>query len=504
MIHRRSAGILMHISSLPGPFGIGDIGPEAYAFADFLCRAKQNFWQILPLTPPNVAKNHSPYNSLSAFAGNLALISPQELQKAGLLDEVHLANAPVFHESRVDYEQVGQFKAGLFDIAVGRFESKGEKIAFERFCFDQRHWLDDYALYMALCERFGTHDWCHWPPEVRDRNPNTLLEFTAQLTNRIKKEKILQYLFFRQWSCLRHYCNHHGIAIIGDIPLYVAYQSADVWAHPDIFKLNDDDKKPSCVSGVPPDFFSTTGQLWGNPIYNWPRLKETNYHWWMQRIRHNLALCDIVRIDHFRGLVQYWQVPADSHDAATGAWEDGPGWDFFEELLKYCPTAPFIVEDLGLITPDVREIVHRLHLPGMKILMFAFGNADADGKNPYLPHNHTENSVVYPGTHDNNTVRGWIEKEADEQTKENLLDYLGLEDLGPPAKLPWEMIHLAMSSVARTCVIQMQDCLALGQEARMNWPSKLKGNWRWRVKKRHLSKRLADKLAHLTTLYGRA
>lgn len=501
MIHKRAGGILMHITSLPGVFGVGDIGPEAYAFVDFLCRAKQSHWQILPLTPPDITKNHSPYNSLSAFAGNPALISPQELQKAGLLDEFHLTNVPAFHESRTEFEKVDQFKAELFDIAVQRFESTGDKVAFERFCFDQRHWLDDFALYVALSERFQTPDWCHWPPEVRDRNPNTLSEFGAQLTNRIKREKILQYLFFRQWSYLRRYCNHHGITIIGDVPLYVAYQSADVWAHPDLFKLNED-KTPACVSGVPPDFFSQTGQLWGNPIYNWQRLKETNYHWWMQRIRHNLALCDIVRIDHFRGLVQYWEIPSASPDATEGSWQDGPGWDFFEELFKYCPTGPFIVEDLGLITPQVREIVHRLHLPGMKILMFAFGKMD--GKNPYMPHNNTENSVIYPGTHDNNTVRGWIEKEADDDTKKCLLAYLGVEELPASAKLPWEMIHMAMGSVARTCIIQMQDCLALGQDARMNWPSRPKGNWRWRVKKKQLSKRLADKLAQLTTLYGRA
>ncbi|MCE5186061.1 MAG: 4-alpha-glucanotransferase, partial [Planctomycetaceae bacterium] len=332
-----------------------------------------------------------------------------------------------------------------------------------------------------------------------DRDPQAIAELSAQLTNRVQREKVLQYLFYRQWSYLRHYCNERGISIIGDIPLYVAYQSADVWAHPDLFLLGED-KTPTAGAGVPPDFFSKTGQLWGNPIYNWQHHKETNYDWWIRRIRQNLVLCDLLRIDHFRGLVKYWQVPAGSPDATSGSWQDGPGWDFFTVVYKYFPTGPFIVEDLGLITPDVREIVHELELPGMKVLMFAFGGS---GTNPYLPHNHTRNSVVYTGTHDNNTVRGWLEKEAADDEKRLLMEYLGREELGPIAKVPWDLIRMAACSVAQTAIFPLQDCLALGQEARMNWPSKLKGNWRWRVKKRQLSDRLAAKLAHLTELSGR-
>jgi len=500
MIHKRSSGILLHISSLPGPYGIGDAGPAAYAFADFLSRSRQSAWQILPLTPPDVGKNHSPYNSLSAFAGNPALISPEELVKIGLLDGAKLASPPPFSDARVDFEKVDPYKARLFDSVVKKFDTAGNSCEFERFCYDSRYWLDDYALFMALSEKFKTSDWCHWPVEARDRHPQALADLSAQLEKRLRREKILQYLFYRQWHYLKRYCNDLGISLIGDVPLYVAYQSADVWAHPDLFKLNED-KTPYAVAGVPPDFFSATGQLWGNPIYNWPRHKETNYDWWMRRIRHNLVLCDLLRIDHFRGLVQYWEVPAGSHDATNGQWVDGPG-DFFEVLYRYCPTGPFIVEDLGLITPDVRQVVHELELPGMKVLMFAFDGLE--GKNAYLPHNHPQNAVVYTGTHDNNTVRGWIEKEASDEIKKVLLAYLGREDLGPPAKLPWEMIRMAMNSPARTCIIPMQDCLALGQEARMNWPSKVKGNWRWRVKQRQLSKRLADRLAETTSLYGRA
>lgn len=500
MIHKRSSGLLLHVTSLPGPFGIGDMGPSAYAFADFLNRARQSAWQILPLTPPNVPETYSPYTSLSAFAGNPALISPEELQKAGLLDESDLRKVPPFPETRIDYEAVNQYKNGLFNKVIKRFASNGDQAEFQRFCFEHRHWLDDYALYIALSEHFSTPDWCHWPPEVRDRNPENLAGLSAELSDRVHREKILQYLFFRQWSYLKRYCNNLGISIIGDMPLYVAYQSADVWAHPDLFLLNED-KTPSFGAGVPPDFFSDTGQLWGNPIYNWSRHKETIYHWWVQRVLHNLLLYDILRIDHFRGLIKYWQIAAGAEDATSGTWEEGPGWDFFQVLLKYCPTGPFIVEDLGLITPDVREVVHRLHLPGMKVLMFAFG--EAEGVNPYLPHNHTENAVVYTGTHDNNTVRGWIEKEATPEMIKGLIEYLGMEDLGPTARIPWQMIRLAMSSVARTAIIPLQDCLSLGQEARMNWPSRAKGNWCWRLKKHHLSKRLASKLEQATILFGR-
>jgi 4-alpha-glucanotransferase len=500
MIHKRSSGILLHVSSLPGRFGIGDAGPAAYAFADFLSAAKQSVWQILPLTPPDIGKNHSPYNSLSAFAGNPALISPEELQKLGLLDSAKIASPPAFSEARVEFEKVDQYKVSLFDAVVKKFDTAGDAYEFERFCQDSRFWLDDFALFMALSEKYKTSDWCHWPAEARDRNPQTLADLGGQLAKRIRREKILQYLFYRQWHYLKRYCNDRGISIVGDVPLYVAYQSADVWAHPELFKLTED-RTPSAVAGVPPDFFSTTGQLWGNPIYNWPRHRETGYDWWIRRIRHNLVLCDMLRIDHFRGLVQYWEVPAGSRDATNGQWLDGPGWDFFEVVYKYCPTGPFIVEDLGLITPDVREFVHELELPGMKVLMFAYG--DMEGENPYLPHNHTENAVVYTGTHDNNTVRGWIEKEATEENKRSLLAYLGREEIGPAAKLPWEMIRMAMNSTARTCVIPMQDCLALGQEARMNWTSKVKGNWRWRVRQKQLSKRLAAKLAETTVLYGR-
>ena len=495
---KRASGILLHITSLPGRYGIGDFGPEAYNFADFLHKAKQSYWQILPLNPPHSSSNISPYNCLSAFAGNTQLISPELLYKSGYLKKADIKNVTDFSKTTVDYKKASEFRAKIFDKLLDNTKSVKQTKKYQKFCRDNKNWLNDYALFISLSRHFKTADWSKWPRQIRNRNPNALKESSKTVQTAIEKQKFLQYLFFQQWFQLKEYCNSRGVSIIGDVPIYVAYKSADVWANQEIFKLNKS-QKPAFKSGVPPDYFSKTGQLWGNPVYKWPTLKKQGYRWWMERIERNLRLYDIIRIDHFRGLVKFWQVPAGHKTAANGKWINGPGEDFFKILYRRFPSAQIIAEDLGHITPDVRKLIKKLQLPCMKVLLFAF--EDTLGENQYLPHNHIENCIVYTGTHDNNTVRGWFEKEADEKQKKALFTYLGRKITAK--ELPWEMVKLAMNSVAETAIIPMQDVLGLGSEARMNHPAKIRGNWKWRLKKDQISKKLANQLAEITQLYRR-
>lgn len=494
---RRGSGILLHITSLPSQYGIGDLGPRAYEFVDFLAQAQQHFWQILPLNPTDITYDNSPYHTMSAFAYNPLLISPERMIDQGLLkrDEVPL---PRFTAERVDYKKVIAYKKRLFHRAYEKFKNRGKDHYYERFCSHQAYWLDDFALFVALKGHLHEKVWNQWPVELRDRQRRTLQRVKKDLYEHIEITKFLQYVFYHQWISLKKYCNEKKIHIIGDIPIYVDYDSVDVWTHPEIFRL-DRTKRPSVVAGVPPDYFSDTGQFWGNPLYRWDVLKKRNYDWWIERFAHNLQLFDIVRIDHFRGLVAYWEVPATEKTAINGQWVKAPVYDFFGRLTQRFSDLPVIAEDLGTITPDVHEVMHHFKFPGMKVLLFAFG--EDNPMHPYLPHTYEHHCVVYTGTHDNNTVRGWFEKEATGQDKKRLFRYLGRNV--PVRKLHWELIRLAMMSVANMTIVPMQDILGLGAQARMNRPATSQGNWRWRLSARHPTPALAKKLSRMVEMYGR-
>lgn len=498
-MQRRRSGVLLHLTSIPSRYGVGDLGEGAYQFADFLTEAGQSLWQILPLTPTSCLSGNSPYTSSSAFALNPLLISPDFLVKAGFLEPCDLENIPSFAADKVDYEAAFRCKQGLLQTAWKRSHDRLKDRDFVEFCHDQAYWLDDYALFTAFGERSGGLPWHAWPAGMKQGIEAERHKWQAKLAEDILAKQWIQYLLSKQWSDLKGYCNQHHIQIVGDVPIYVSYESADVWAHPDIFQL-DEERRPAVVAGVPPDYFSTTGQLWGNPVYRWEVLSETGYAWWLQRMAHNLRLFDLVRLDHFRGFVGYWVVPAAATTAVNGKWKTAPAHDFFSTLAKRFPDLPVIAEDLGVITPDVREIMAEFGFPGMKVLQFAF--TEDLPTNPYAPHNHTRNATVFTGTHDNNTTRGWFRSELDERGKRRLWQYLGrrVEE----AEIHWELIRLAMMSVSNTAIVPMQDVLGLGEEARMNVPSVAQGNWSWRLRPEQLTWELAELLAKLTRLYGRA
>jgi 4-alpha-glucanotransferase len=499
MIDKRASGVLLHVISLPSKYGIGDLGPEAYRFADFLVQAKQSYWQVLPLTPPMPCPPYSPYNGLSAFAGNTLLISPELLHRQDLLTRKDIQDRPALSAARVDYPSVISYKTKLLDIAFAHFKTISKKADFELFCLKNKDWLDAFATFVALRRSFQSRSWCVWPAKLRGRKQDALKSVKLQLRDAIDREKLLQYLFFKQWFSLKCYCNKRGIQIMGDIPFYVSYDSADVWAHPEIFKLTDT-KRPRVVAGVPPDYFSRTGQLWGSPVYDWKSLGKTGYHWWIQRIRHNLTLFDVVRLDHFRAFVACWQIPAGNKTAKDGKWVKGPGEKFFNTLLKHFRSRRFIAEDLGSITEDVRAIIEKFQLHSMKVLQFAFDGDSA--ANPHCLDNHVKNCVVYTGTHDNNTVKGWFQEEAKPKQKKRLFEHLGCKV--PVSQVSWCMVALASSSVAELAIIPMQDILELGGRARMNRPATVKGNWCWRLRRGQVGARIIRKLARLTQAYGRA
>jgi 4-alpha-glucanotransferase len=495
----RRSGILLHITSLPSLYGVGDMGEEARRFADFLHEARQTAWQVLPLVPFSTGCGNSPYCGVSAFAGNPLLISPGLLAEEGLLSRSEIGSPPGFPESTVDYDAVRGYKFGLLRTAGLRCPSRGPgRIDFEWFCRDHVDWLDDYALFAALKNELGGLQWSEWPEDIRDRTEVALGTWKERLESEILIEKFSQYLFFKQWSSLKRYCNDRGIQLIGDMPIYVNYDSADVWANPWMFRL-DEDKRPTHVSGVPPDYFSATGQLWGNPLYRWDRLSELRYSWWIKRLEHSLKLFDMIRLDHFRGLVAYWEVPASETTAMNGKWTEAPAKDFFDTLLRRFTCLPIIAEDLGTITPDVREIMSSYNFPGMKVLLFAFG--DDSSAHPYVPHNHIRDCIVYTGTHDNNTAKGWFLKEARPEDKARLFKYVGRTV--DEHEIHWEMVRMAMRSVSNMAVIPMQDILGLGEEARMNLPAVEKGNWEWRLLSGQPTRELAQKLAEITHVYGR-
>jgi 4-alpha-glucanotransferase len=496
---RRGSGILLHITSLPSPYGIGDLGPDAYRFADFLSETCQSYWQILPLTLTCPAYGNSPYSSFSALAGNILLISPERLVKDEFLSESDVRDVPDFPEDRVNYDSVIKYKEKLFNrvFAINKEKLSGHQ-DFQKFCSENSSWLDEYALFISIKTDQNGIEWGKWPAELRDRKKGAMKEMANRLSGNILKEKFLQYIFFKQWAGLKNYCDSKNILIIGDIPIYVNYDSSDVWANPEIFSLSDD-KEPLYVAGVPPDYFSSTGQLWGHPVYNWNVLKKSRYAWWTRRIEHALRIFDMFRFDHFRGFVGYWQVHSSEKTAINGKWVEAPAEDFFNTVLKQFPGMSIIAEDLGIITADVKEVMNKFGFPGMKVLLFAFG-ADLP-TNPYAPHNHIKNCIIYTGTHDNNTIAGWYRNELGPEDRNRVCEYIGRDITD--RTIHWELIRLAMMSVADMVIVPMQDLLGLGEKARMNLPASPEGNWEWRIKREQLSQALMKKLTDITKIYGR-
>jgi 4-alpha-glucanotransferase len=498
LIGRRASGILLHVSSLPSEFGVGDLGPGAYRWIDFLVEAGQSVWQVLPLNPTTVDGHNSPYQAASGFAGNPLFVSPSLLRKKGLLTDGDLRLAPAFREERVDYGEVYSFKRGLLDLAYDRFVSGARAGGYDNFCARNVSWLNDFALFMAVVKAHRGRRLRDLPAPLRDRTPDGLAEIGREERDEIERQKFFQYLFSEQWRDLKRYANERGVQIVGDLPFYTSGEGADVWASPSLFKL-DGSKRPTVVAGVPPDAFSATGQLWGNPVYDWDRHAKSDYAWWIARMRRNLELFDVVRIDHFRGFAASWEVPAGHETAAGGSWVGGPGDAFFKAVLRHWPFPPLVAEDLGMITADVRELMRRYQFPGMKVLLFAF---DGDSANPYLPHNHEANAVLYTGTHDNNTIRGWFEDEASQDQKRRLAEYVGAAS--PNGEVWWELIRLAMMSVCGLVVIPMQDVLGLDSTARMNRPAVAGGTWEWRLTGEGATHDIAAKLSRLAETYGRA
>ena len=497
---QRAHGILLHISSLPSPYGIGDMGPGAFAFVDFLHRSNQSCWQILPLGPTNGGTGNSPYSTYSAFAGNPLFISPDLLKEQECISRENLASLPDFSRTHVEFARVVAWKNHLLKIA---FENALPKLrtrdSYHAFCRDQAFWLDDYALFAALKEHFEGLPWYYWPEDLKRRHAGALREWQTKLSLEIQREKFKQFIFFQQWHALKTHCVEQGIEILGDMPIYVSLDSCDVWSHPDLFEL-DAGLFPIFVSGAPPDYFSKDGQLWGNPIYDWKKMETTGFAWWMDRLRMNGSMYDAIRLDHFRGFAAFWQVAACEKTAENGVWRPAPGKALLEMARARFPELKLIAEDLGHITEDVRELMQHFGFPGMKILQFAFsGNLP---KNPYIPHNIPENSVVYTGTHDNNTLKGWYAGDASPEEKRSIREYLGLGK--QTDDVHGALIRAAMMSAAHLCILPMQDLLELGAEARMNTPAQTHGNWAWRVTREELGTDLSTRLARMTWLYGRA
>jgi len=500
----RSSGILLPLFSLPAPWPSGDLGEGARSFVDFLKRSGQSWWQVLPAGPTDPSMDNSPYSSPSAFAGNPLLVSPEDLVARGYLEKEEISREITVQREtknlgRCDYHQTRLVKGRLFRKAWGKFPPSGvEEEAFCAFCRDHADWLNDYALFGTIKAELEGTPWYHWPEGLRDRYSGSLEQVRKNRSEEIAYRKFLQFLFFSQWETLRKRCAESGIGLIGDMPIYVSHDSADVWAERSLFCL-DSRGMPTESAGVPPDYFSETGQLWGNPIYRWELHKSQRYSWWLKRIGHNLRLYDLVRIDHFRGFIDFWAVPAGEKTAAKGRWERGPGKDFFRALKTRFPEMPLLAENLGTITPEVTEVMREFGLPGMLVLQFAFG--EGFGDNPYAPHNHTRGDFVYTGTHDNNTVRGWFEEELDPRGKELLARYLGHRPV--KERVHRDLVRMAFQSVAGVSIVPLQDFLGLDARARLNTPSTTSGNWLWRARAEDLSDGLGKKILSLTALTGR-
>lgn len=492
----RASGVLLHPTSLPGKYGIGDLGEAAYDFIKFLKDCSQHLWQIMPLGPTGYGD--SPYACFSAFAGNPLLISLEKLRDEGLLSPGDLENAPSFSTDKVEYGPLIKFRFQLLKRSFENFIQSADtawKNQFDQFCSENRFWLEDYALFMALKETHRGQSWDNWGWELATRQSDVLKRWQQRLEEPVLSHKYYQYQFFKQWAALKQVANQNGIKIIGDIPIFVAYDSADVWSNPNLFYL-DKNGKPTVVAGVPPDYFSETGQLWGNPLYRWDVNAETGYAWWIDRIQACLKIVDILRIDHFRGFESYWEVAASENTAINGRWVKGPGTGLFKAVEVKLGKLPIIAEDLGVITPEVDALRDSLEFPGMRVLQFAFST---DASNRDLPHNYPRNCVVYTGTHDNDTAIGWFNGSSTENERQRALQYMGTSG----DQFNWELIRLAMSSVANTAIIPLQDLMGLGTDARMNFPSTLGRNWTWRYRPEMLTDEIKNRLREFTELYGR-
>ena len=490
----RIAGVLLHPTSLPGRYGVGDLGDDVIAFLDWAASAGMHVWQVLPLNPPGYG--NSPYGCLSSLAGNPLLISPQRLLQDGLLQPDAVANVPSFPAGHVDFDEATRWKMAILREAFKRYETNTPadlRRALGLFEAEEREWLDDFALFMAVKEREGGSAWWEWDPAIAHRDAAAIRKARRELHDELRFQKFAQFLFFRQWTAVREAAHARGIQIMGDVPIYVAGDSADVWANRDLFQM-DEEGQPIVVAGVPPDYFSTTGQRWGNPLYRWDKLKETGYHWWITRIRTNLEMADVVRLDHFRGFAAYWEIPASEPTAVHGRWMPGPGIALFDALRNALGELPLVAEDLGFITEEVHELRRATGLPGMRILQFGFGAPDS----PHLPHRFDRHTVVYTGTHDNDTARGWFEGAADAE-RELARTYLG-DDCRDFA---WALIRAAYTSVANTAIVPLQDILGLGGEGRMNTPGDAQHNWAWRVEAGALTREHAERLRRLAEISGR-
>jgi 4-alpha-glucanotransferase len=504
-LDRRASGILLHLTSLPGAHGNGDLGSEARRFVDWLARAEQSYWQMLPVGP--CGYGNSPYSAQSAFAGNPLFIALSPLVARGWLDESELENAPKEPAERVDYAAADTFRTRCLRRA---FERGRHEADFARYCEDHREWLEDYALFRAIKRAHAEVEWTRWTPELRDRVPSALAQARRELADEIAFRSFEQWVFDAQWTELRNYCHARGVSLIGDIPIFLAHDSADVWQHRELFHLGDDGL-PTVVSGVPPDYFSATGQRWGNPLYRWDRARQTGFHFWIERIRTTLSRFDVVRLDHFIGFHRYWEIPANEETAVNGRWLPAPGDELFTKLSRELGPLPLIAEDLGAVTPEVLALRDQFGLPGLRILQFAFGT-DLSAHD-FLPHNYPRKAVVYTGTHDNDTVVGWYEAreelagESGTRTPEQVakeqraaLAYVGAAD---GSSIHWDMIRMCLLSVADTAIFPLQDVLGLGSEARMNRPGCATGNWEWRVRPGAASSAVAERLSELTRTYER-
>jgi len=497
----RGSGIILHISSLPGPYGIGDLGRPAFDFVDFLAEAGQSYWQFLPLGPVADISAYSPYMSTSAMAGNYLFIDLDDLAEKGLVSGDELSRAPSFSEYQVDFAGAETLKEDILSRACREFIAAGPSEEYASFCAREQ-WLDDHALFMALREEHQRLPWHQWPEDIATRHPDAMARWSERLAGRLDHHRFVQFCFFSQWQKLKKYANSKGVSLIGDIPFYVAHDSVDVWADPSCFRLEPKTMEPTHVAGVPPDYFSATGQRWGNPLYRWQETdgsdNESLYSWWLDRLQAMFRVADICRIDHFRGFESFWEIYAAEETAENGKWVKGPGRDFFVRMGEVLGELPIIAEDLGIITPAVTALRRELGFPGMKIIQFAF---DSDENNPYLPHNfHSENSVVYTGTHDNDTTLGWyMGGQVSEATRQRIRRYLNSD----ARMISREMVRLALSSVAAVALFPIQDILGFGSDCRMNTPGTVEGNWRWRCASGFFDSEAASWLRGETGFYNR-
>jgi 4-alpha-glucanotransferase len=497
MNQERISGVLLHVTSLPAYGGIGDFGPAAYGFADFLAASKQRLWQVLPLSPTGYGS--SPYSALSAFAGNPLLISLERLVEDGWIAEERIAGLPG-HDGPVNFEAVYRTKLPLIEEAAGNFLDRADdriRARFQRFCDENAYWLTDYAMFSVLRQLHGYASWNEWPVEQAHRKHDAMAAVLTKHGRALAIEQTIQFFFSEQWAALRAYCKERGIQIMGDVAIFVNYDSADVWTHPEIFELNEK-RAPIRVSGVPPDYFSSTGQRWGNPLYKWGVLQERGFDWWVSRIRRTLALYDTIRLDHFRGFEAYWSIAAEDETAERGQWVKAPGYELFKRLKEVFGELPFVAEDLGVITHEVDELREHFGMAGMRILQFGFSDR---GSHLYLPHRFVTNTVVYTGTHDNNTTLGWWREGATEVEREHLQSYL--QPIRHEGEIVWAMIRAAARSVANLCIFPLQDVLHIGSEGRMNTPSAPTGNWTWRYQPDALHADFATQLAALMEMSDR-